>query len=85
MNNTTLSTADRTTHLKVVAVALVASMAVCLIGVSARITPATESTHLHAVSSSVAGSLQPSNGRVQPASVRGSSRANNQTKGGSNV
>ncbi len=33
MNNATLFTADRATHAKIVVVALVASIAVCLVGI----------------------------------------------------
>jgi hypothetical protein len=36
MNNSTIFTADRTTHLKVVVVALIASIAVVIVGISAR-------------------------------------------------
>ncbi len=34
MNNATLLTADRTTHVKIVAIALVASIAVSLVGIA---------------------------------------------------
>jgi hypothetical protein len=37
MNNTTLLTADRTTHVKIVAVALVASIAVSLVGTAVHV------------------------------------------------
>jgi hypothetical protein len=41
MNNSTIFTADRTTHVKIVAVSLVASIAVLLVAITARnITPA---------------------------------------------
>jgi len=36
MNNSTIFTADRTTHLKIVAVSLVASIAVLMVAISAR-------------------------------------------------
>jgi hypothetical protein len=36
MNNTTLLTADRTTHVKIVVIALVAWMAISLVGIAAR-------------------------------------------------
>jgi hypothetical protein len=36
MNNSSLITADRATHLKIVAVALLASIAVMVIGIAAR-------------------------------------------------
>jgi hypothetical protein len=36
MNNATIFTADRTTHLKIVVVALVASIAVMVVGIAAR-------------------------------------------------
>ncbi|HLH90909.1 MAG TPA: hypothetical protein VKX28_20850 [Xanthobacteraceae bacterium] len=36
MNNSSLITADRVTHLKIVAVALLASIAVMVIGIAAR-------------------------------------------------
>jgi putative exporter of polyketide antibiotics len=39
MSNATLLTADRTTHAKIVAVALIASIAVSLIGVAIRVKP----------------------------------------------
>jgi hypothetical protein len=36
MNNSSIITADRATHLKIVAVALLASIAVMVVGISAR-------------------------------------------------
>ena len=39
MNNATLLTADRTTHAKIVAVALIASIGVSLIGIAVRAKP----------------------------------------------
>jgi hypothetical protein len=39
MNNATLLTADRTTHAKIVALALIASIAVSLIGIAVRANP----------------------------------------------
>ncbi len=36
MNNTSLATADRTTHLKIVVVALLASLTVMVVGIAAR-------------------------------------------------
>jgi hypothetical protein len=39
MNNATLLTADRTTHAKIVAVALIASVAVSLIAIAVRAKP----------------------------------------------
>jgi hypothetical protein len=42
MNNSTIFAADRTTHLKIVAIALVASVAVLLVGMTARTTPTTD-------------------------------------------
>jgi hypothetical protein len=38
MNNSSIFTADRTTHLKIVVVSLVASIAVIVVGVAARTT-----------------------------------------------
>jgi len=38
MNNSTMFAADRTTHVKIVAISLVASIAVLLIGMTARTT-----------------------------------------------
>ena len=46
--NHSLVTADRTTHLKIVAVSLVAAIAVVLVGVSARITDTGASAKLEA-------------------------------------
>ncbi len=43
MNNSTIFTADRSTHLKVVVISLVASMAVIVVGIAAR-TSTTETT-----------------------------------------
>ncbi len=40
MNNATLLTADRTTHVKIVAIALVASIAVSLVGIAVHAKPA---------------------------------------------
>lgn len=42
MNNSTIFTADRTTHVKIVAVSLVASIAVMLVAVTARNTTAVD-------------------------------------------
>ncbi|MGZ5855364.1 MAG: hypothetical protein ACXWJ0_14670, partial [Xanthobacteraceae bacterium] len=42
MNNATLSSADRATHLKVVAVSLAASIAVLAVGIALRTIPADE-------------------------------------------
>jgi len=41
MNNSTMFAADRTTHVKIVAISLVASIAVLLIGMTARTTTTT--------------------------------------------
>jgi hypothetical protein len=41
MNNASMQTADRATHLKVVVVALVASIAVTVVAISARTSPET--------------------------------------------
>ena len=39
MNNATLLTADRTTHVKIVLIALVASIAVSLVGIAVHVKP----------------------------------------------
>jgi hypothetical protein len=39
VNNATLFTADRVTHVKIMAVALVASIAVCLVGIRVHVKP----------------------------------------------
>ena len=44
MSNSTIFAADRTTHVKIVAVSLVASVAVLLVGMTARNTTATDTT-----------------------------------------
>ena len=41
MNNSTIFTADRTTHLKIVVVSLVASILVIIVGIAARTTTTT--------------------------------------------
>jgi len=46
--NHSLVTADRTTHLKIVAVSLVAAIAVILVGITARITDSGASANLQA-------------------------------------
>ena len=46
--NHSLVTADRTTHLKIVAVSLVAAIAVILVGVTARITDTSSTAKLEA-------------------------------------
>ena len=47
MNNSTIFTADRTTHLKVVVIALVASVAIIVVGIAARTTtPADATAHI---------------------------------------
>jgi hypothetical protein len=44
INNATIFAADRTTHIKIVVVALVASVAVLLVGITARNTTAVDAT-----------------------------------------
>jgi len=44
MNNSTIFTADRTTHLKIVVVSLVASIAVIVVGIAARTTTTADTT-----------------------------------------
>lgn len=44
MNNATIFTADRATHIKIVAISLVASIAVLAAGIAARTTPAADTT-----------------------------------------
>jgi hypothetical protein len=46
--NHSLVTADRTTHLKIVAVSLIAAIAVILVGVTARVTDSGASANLQA-------------------------------------
>jgi hypothetical protein len=46
--NHSIITADRTTHLKIVAVSLVAAIAVILVGVTARVTDSGASANLQA-------------------------------------
>ena len=46
--NHSLVTADRTTHLKIVAVSLVAAIAVVLVGITARVTDTGASANLQA-------------------------------------
>ena len=53
MNNATLFTADQTTHLKIVAVALVASITVSLIGIGVHATRVTSGPHLRTASHTV--------------------------------
>ncbi len=44
MNNSTIFAADRATHVKIVAISLLASIAVLLVGMTARNTPAADTT-----------------------------------------
>ena len=44
MNNSTIFAADRTTHVKIVAISFAASIAVLLVGLTARNTTATDNT-----------------------------------------
>jgi len=44
MNNSTIFTADRTTHVKIVLISLVASIAVLLVGMTARNTAPADTT-----------------------------------------
>lgn len=44
MNNSTIFTADRTTHLKIVVVSLVASILVIIVGIAARTTTTADTT-----------------------------------------
>jgi hypothetical protein len=46
--NHSLVTADRTTHLKIVAVSLVAAIAVIVVGITARVTDTSASANLQA-------------------------------------
>jgi len=86
MPNTTLISADRTTHLKIVGVAVIASVAVGLVGFNARGMRADSSARLQSVPAQInTGNTVQSNQRFPTNSMRGTSRANNQTSGGSNV
>jgi hypothetical protein len=44
MNNSTIFTADRTTHLKIVVISLVASILVIVVGIAARTTTTADTT-----------------------------------------
>jgi hypothetical protein len=44
MNNSTIFTADRTTHLKIVVISLVASILVIVVGIAARTTTTADAT-----------------------------------------
>jgi hypothetical protein len=44
MNNSTIFTADRTTHMKIVAVSLVASIAILVVGIAAHKTTSPDTT-----------------------------------------
>jgi hypothetical protein len=44
MNNSTIFTADRTTHLKIVVISLVASIAIVVVGIAAHTTSTADST-----------------------------------------
>jgi hypothetical protein len=44
MNNSTIFTADRTTHLKIVVISLVASIAIVVVGIAAHTTSTADAT-----------------------------------------
>jgi hypothetical protein len=44
MNNSTIFTADRTTHMKIVVISLVASIAIVVVGIAARTTAPADAT-----------------------------------------
>jgi hypothetical protein len=44
MNNSTIFTADRTTHLKIVVISLVASILIIVVGIAARTTTTADTT-----------------------------------------
>jgi hypothetical protein len=84
MSNTILTCADPITHLKIVGVAVIASVTVGLVGFNARGMQAGSLARLQpAVSPIAAGSGVIQSNR--PNSMGGSSRANTRTSGGSNV
>jgi len=86
MSNTTLVSADRNTHFKILGVAVVASVAVGLVGFNARRMQAASSARLQPAAAPIAiGGMVQSNQRFSPNSTRGPSRANTQTSGGLNV
>jgi hypothetical protein len=56
MHNATLFTADRATHAKIVVVALIASIAVCLVGIRVHLKPVgSESLHRNTTGFVMAG------------------------------
>jgi hypothetical protein len=58
MNNSTIFAADRTTHIKIVAISLLACVAVLLVGMTARNTTADTSARIQAAGQAVkAGKL----------------------------
>jgi hypothetical protein len=46
MNNSTIFTADRTTHLKIVVISLVASIAVMVVGITTRVASSDTTAHV---------------------------------------
>jgi hypothetical protein len=46
MNNSTILTADRTTHLKIVVISLVASIAVMVVGITSHVASSNDTTHI---------------------------------------
>jgi hypothetical protein len=46
MNNSTIFTADRTTHLKIVVVSLIASIAIIVVGIAARTTSTADTSRI---------------------------------------
>lgn len=85
MSNTTLVSADRTTHLKIVGVAVIASVTAGLVGFNARGMQATALSRLQPAAAPIAVGIEVQSNQRFPNSVRGTSRANNQTSGGPNV
>jgi hypothetical protein len=87
MSDITLISADLATHLKIVGVAVIASVIVGLVGFNARGMQAASSSRLEPALAPIAvgSGVAQSNWYFPPNSTRGSTRANNQTSGGSNV
>jgi hypothetical protein len=71
MSNATILTADRATHIKIVAVSLVASIAVLLAGIAARTTTSADHTfHIQAAGPAVKAGKPVAISRNETAAIR---------------
>lgn len=70
MNNWTIFAADRNTHVKIVAISLIASVGVLLVGMTARGTTADTSARIHAAGPAVKAGKPMTISRIETTTIR---------------